>query len=410
MRLLHTSDWHIGRTFHGHSTDEHLSLVLDALARAVAEHAIDAVVVAGDIFDSSTPKADAFTLLNRAVGAIRNAGATVILTSGNHDGPARLGHMAEFAAHGGVHLRTQLSRLVEPVTLSDTHGDLLIYGIPYVHPEFLRAAYPAFTGGTHAEALAFAMDLIREDAAARSGSQPPRYVVASHCFCSGEGAVTHDTTEDSGRAEERDISRGGLNIVPPSVFAGATYTALGHIHSRATLTPTVRYSGAPLRFSFGEISGAKGAWIVDIGAPGGDPGDSPDATPSTTPDITWLDLPVPRRAVRLTGTLEHLLADPSHAHAEDAWVEVVLTDDQLPREAMRALQGRFPHAVTLTHRPSTRHDHGDTTYAERVEGRSDLEIVDEFLGYVRNGAALSAPERALVTDALGALEARESAR
>ncbi|WP_084075556.1 exonuclease subunit SbcD [Demequina sp. NBRC 110052] len=150
MRLLHTSDWHIGRTFHGHSTDEHLAQVLAAIAVAVAEHGVDAVIVAGDIFDTSTPKADAFTMLGDAVRAIREAGATVILTSGNHDGPQRLGHMAEFASFGGVHVRTEVAALAEPVTLTDEHGDVLVYGIPYLHPEFVRAAFPESDARTHA--------------------------------------------------------------------------------------------------------------------------------------------------------------------------------------------------------------------------------------------------------------------
>ncbi|WP_062377077.1 exonuclease SbcCD subunit D [Demequina pelophila] len=393
MRLLHTSDWHIGRTFHGHSTDEHLAQVLDALAAAVTKHRIDAVVVAGDVFDSSTPKADAFTMLNRAVAAIRAAGATVLLTSGNHDGPARLGHLADFAAFGGVHLRTRLTEIAVPVTLADAHGDVLLYGIPYVHPEFLRAAFPEFEGSTHQDALTFAMGLIRDDARERGGADA-RYVVASHCFASG----VSDTTEESGRAEERDISRGGLNIVGLDTFDGADYVALGHIHSHATLRPHIRYSGAPLRFSFGEISGAKGAWIVDLGAPG------------TEPQVEWLELPTPRPAVRLEGTLAQLLDADAHPGAHDAWVDAVLTDDQLPRDAMRTLQTVYPHAVTLTHRPATVHDHGEATYAQRVEGRTDLEIVDEFLAYVRNGAALDDQERGLVTDALGALEAKEATR
>ncbi|MDX5450075.1 MAG: exonuclease SbcCD subunit D, partial [Actinomycetes bacterium] len=281
MRLLHTSDWHIGRTFHGHSTDEHLATVLAALADAVREERIDVVIVAGDVFDSPTPKAAAFTMLNTAVAAIREAGAQVLLTSGNHDGPARLGHMSDFAAFGGVHLRTRLADLATPVTVRDAHGEVLLYGIPYVHPEFLRAAFPDFAGSTHQDALSFAMSLIRDDAAARSASgTSPRSVVASHCFASG----VSDTTEASGRAEERDISRGGLNIVGLDTFDGPDYVALGHIHSHATLTPRIRYSGAPLRFSFGEISSTKGAWVVELGAP------------ESEPFVSWLELPTPRRA------------------------------------------------------------------------------------------------------------------
>ncbi|WP_062385041.1 exonuclease SbcCD subunit D [Demequina iriomotensis] len=398
MRILHTSDWHIGRTFHGHSTGEHLAHVLAAIGSAVAEHAVDAVIVAGDVFDSSTPKAEAFTMLNAAVSAIREAGAAVVLTSGNHDGPARLGHMARFAAFGGVHVLTDLAALATPVVLEDAHGDVLIYGIPYPHPEFLRAAFPAFEGTTQAAAHAFAMGLIRDDAAARGGADA-RVVVAAHTFCSGEaGAAVHDTAEESGRTEERDISRGGLDIVPPATFDGADYVALGHIHSHATLSHRVRYSGAPLRFSFGEISGSKGAWLVELGAPG------------TEPAVERLDLPTPRAAVRLEGTLEELLADGAHPEAEHAWVDVVLTDDQRPRDAMRLIQERYPHAVTLTHRPAHVADHGQASYSERTRGKTDAELVEAFLAFTRNGHGATAAEDALIADALGALDATEATR
>ncbi|WP_062522784.1 exonuclease SbcCD subunit D [Demequina silvatica] len=397
MRLLHTSDWHIGRTFHGHSTDDHLAQVLAALAAAVAEHSVDAVVVAGDVFDSSTPKGEAFTLLNDAVAAIRAAGATVVLTTGNHDGPARLGHMARFAAFGGVHVLADLSALAAPVAVPDAHGEVLIYGIPYPHPEFLRAAFPSFAGMTQEAAHAFAMDLIRDDARARGGAEA-RFVVAAHTFVSGEAGEVASTVEDGGRAEERDITRGGLDIVPPSAFDGAAYVALGHIHSRVTLSPSVRYSGAPLRFSFGEISSAKGAWLVDVGAPG------------AAPTAEWLELPTPRAAVRLEGTLEALLAPGAHPEAIDAWVDVVLTDDLRPRDAMRRIQERYPHAVTLTHRPANIADHGAATYSERTRGKSDAELIASFLEFTRNGHGVSEAEGELIAEALGALDAKEATR
>ncbi|MDN4473488.1 exonuclease SbcCD subunit D [Demequina zhanjiangensis] len=394
MRLLHTSDWHLGRTFHGHSTDAHLESVLAALADLVRERSVDAVIVAGDVFDSSTPKAEAFGMLNRAVAAIREAGAQVVLTSGNHDGPARLGHMAEFASFGGVHVKADVARLAEPVMFADAHGPVAVYGLPYLHPEFLRSAFEDFTGSTHEQALRFAMDQVRADASRRrEGAAVLRTVVASHCFASG----VEPTTEDSGRAEERDITRGGLNIAPLEVFDGVDYVALGHIHGRQTLTERVRYSGAPLRFSFGERSSAKGAWLVELGEAG-------------LGQVEWLDLPTPRPAVRIEGTLDELLAEDAHPDAVDAWVDVVLTDDQLPREAMRRLQTRYPHAVTLTHRPAHRQDVGEASYAARVEGRSDAEVVDEFLAFVRNGQGPTEAERAVLHAALDAMDAKESAR
>ncbi|WP_062073642.1 exonuclease SbcCD subunit D [Demequina sediminicola] len=409
MRFLHTSDWHIGRTFHGHSTDDHLRVALAAIAEAAREHRVDAVIVAGDVFDSSTPKADAFTILGAALRAIRDTGAQVVLTSGNHDGPARLAHNAAFASAGGVHIKADHTDL-SPVTLTDEHGEVLVYGIPYLHPEFVRSAYTDFTGSTHQDALTFAMEWIRDDArskatardsadaAAESPSATPRFVVAAHCFAAGSGGeAPPETQEDSGRAEERDITRGGLNLVATSTFDGAAYTALGHIHSRQTLSDTVRYSGAPLRFSFGERSSSKGMWLVDIDAGG-------------ETDTQWLELPTPRQAARIEGTLAELMAEGAHEDARDAWVEVILTDDQLPRDAMRTLQERYPHAVTLTHRPAHVHDHGEHDYAARVEGKTDAEVFDEFLTYVRNGAGPTEAEQELLNSALDALETKEATR
>ena len=396
MRILHTSDWHIGRTFHGHSTDEHLRLVLETLAAAVTEHQVDVVIVAGDVFDSSTPKADSFTLLADALGAIRAGGAQVVLTSGNHDGPARLAHNAAFASAGGVHIKADHTDL-SPVTITDEHGDVLVYGIPYLHPEFMRTAYAAFTGSTHQQALEFAMERIKADARARgNGKASPRVVVAAHCFATSASKTPSETKEATGRAEERDITRGGLNLVDISTFDGAEYVALGHIHSRQTLSETVRYSGAPLRFSFGERSSAKGMWLVDLGASGVD-------------EVTWLELPTPRAAVRREGTLAELLTDPAPSDV-DAWVEVVLTDDQLPRDAMRTVQEVYPYAVTLRHEPANRADQGDAAYAARVEGKTEAQVIEEFLTYVRNGAGATAAENALLTSALDSIDQAEATR
>lgn len=398
MRILHTSDWHIGRTFHRHSTDEHLSIVLAAIADAVVKHRVDAVVIAGDVFDSSTPRAEAFTMLGLALKALRDAGATVVLTSGNHDGPARLAHNALFAAAGGVHIRADHSDLASPVVVEDEHGPVCVYGIPYLHPEFLRSAYEDFTGTTHQQALSYAMDKVRMDARSRSVSgAPTRYVVAAHCFAATGGNAPPETAETGGLSEERDIARGGLNLVDTSVFDGADYVALGHIHSRQVLTDRVRYSGAPLRFSFAERSSTKGAWLVDLDATG-------------LAEATWLELPTPRAAVRLEGTLAELTTLDAHPGAHDAWVEVILTDDQLPRDAMRTLQQVYPYATTVTHRPSNRYDHGEHDYAVRIEGKSDLDVVQDFLEFVRNGAGLTDDERGLVTDAMAALEAQETGR
>jgi exonuclease SbcD len=383
VRILHTSDWHLGRTFHGHQTLEAAGRVLRALADEVAARCIDVVLVAGDVFDSAAPSAAALDALTDALRAIRAAGAQVVLTSGNHDSVTRLGLHAEWLGAAGIHLLTRFERLDEPVELADEHGPVLVYGIPYLEPAILRGALPEEALRTHEEALRWAMEGIRADAARRGG----RSVVLAHCFAAAVRAEATDV--------ERDIVQGGLNLVSTEVFDGPDYVALGHIHGRATLTPRVRYSGALLHYSFEEGHKPRGGWVVDLGAPG------------TAARVTWLDLPVPRALVTLTGPIETLLEDPGHERHRDAWVQAVVTDTVRPLDAMRRLQQRFPHCAAVEWVPEIRAERDGLSYRERVRGRSDDEILDGFLGHVRNGVGASDFERRLVGELLGETRVRE---
>src|SRR5512142_3347661 len=131
MRLLHTSDWHIGRSLHGTDLLAEQEAVLARLAEVVAAEAVDAVVVAGDVYDRAVPSADAQAVLDRAIGRLLAAGATVILTPGNHDSARRLGTFSGLLAVAGLHVRAAVPRLDEPVLLSDEHGEVAVYGLPY---------------------------------------------------------------------------------------------------------------------------------------------------------------------------------------------------------------------------------------------------------------------------------------
>ncbi|RZU63943.1 exodeoxyribonuclease I subunit D [Microterricola gilva] len=407
MRILHTSDWHVGRTFHGHSTLAALDEVLRELAALVRERAIDVVLVAGDVFDSAVPSRDSYELLGRALSAIREAGATVILSSGNHDSATRLGFQSEFAAFGGVHVLAKTELHDRPVTLSDEHGAVHIYGIPYLEPALVRGIYPGVPLRSHAQVLDFAMDRVRADLAARGG----RSVVMSHCFAVNVGGATvgaatgldaagaagADGMPDcSGLVSDdvvRDITAGGLDLVPLSTFDGPDYVALGHIHGRSTLSERARYSGAPLHFSFSEAGKPRGGWLVELGADG-------------LESVEWLELPTPRRLSILTGTLDELMTDAAHEHAEQDWVFAVLTDQSRPLDAMRTLQTRFRWCATLDHRPSVVAAASGASYSERIKAKSDGEIVGGFLEHVRNGVGASDAERALLAEVIALNDAR----
>jgi exonuclease SbcD len=256
------------------------------------------------------------------------------------------------------------------VLLEDEHGTVAVYGIPYLEPDVLTAAWELPTRSHHA-VLSAAMDRIRADLADRPAGT--RSVVLAHAFVSG-GLPSES---------ERDIAVGGISVVPLELFDGIDYTALGHLHGRATLSETVRYCGSPIAYSFSEADHVKGSWLVDLGATGLD-------------RATFVNAPVPRPLARLEGTLEGLLADTRLAVHEDSWVQATLTDDVRPVQAMERLRTRFPHALALRFAPSS----GETQPLRVATGdRSAHGVTLDFVAHVRGTPATDA-ESELLREAL----------
>ncbi|MGY1784021.1 exonuclease SbcCD subunit D [Geodermatophilus sp. SYSU D00698] len=383
MRLLHTSDWHIGRSLHGAELLAEQEAVLSGLARVVADEGVDAVVVAGDVYDRAVPSADAQAVLDRVVGRLVGAGATVVLTPGNHDSARRLGTFSSLLTKAGLHVRAETARLDEPVLLADAHGEVAVYGLPYLEPEIARHELGVPDARSHEGVLRAAMDRVRADLFLRPGT---RSVVLAHAFVGG--GVASDS--------ERDICVGGVDVVPAPVFDGVDYVALGHLHRPQTLSDRMRYSGSPLGYSFGEAGQDKQVWLVDLDAGG-------------LAGVRSVPLPAPRPLTVLTGTLDDLLADPAHTAAEEAWVSARLTDPVRPADPMRALRTRFGHCVHLEWIGGTAGGDG-RSYQERLRGRDDLDVAGEFVAHVRGGVGVTPAERDLLARALGAAGREELAR
>ena len=382
MRILHTSDWHIGRTFHGSSTMDALADVLAALVAQVRAQDVDVVVVAGDVFDSATPAGPAYTLLGDTLVALHDAGAAVIVTSGNHDSAARLGFQARLL-RDGIHVMTDPVAIGLPVTISDADGPVHFYGIPYLEPAIVRQHWPEAVLRTQAQTMAHAMELVRGGMVANSG----RSVAIAHCFAAGVDATA---------GLEREVRQGGLDVVPLSVFEGPDYVALGHIHGRQRLSDRVRYAGAPLHYSFGEQDKPRGSWLVDLDADG-------------LASVEWLELPVPRRLVTLTGTLDDILAaDNVAAHAAD-WVCAVYTDALPQSEPMRRLKERFPFCAMVQHEPANTVERIERSYAARLRSAvTDTDRIEAFLEHVREGRGPTERERDLIREVLDERVAAEA--
>jgi exonuclease SbcD len=385
MRLLHTSDWHLGRSFHGVGMLGAQQLFVDQLEKTVREENVDVVLIAGDVYDRALPAVDVVELFDEALERITVAGAQIVVSSGNHDSAVRLGFGGKLIERGGVHLRTRLEDIGRPAVFRlDSEVEVAVYGVPYLEPRMVADPLGC-ENATHTAVTSAALDRIREDLRRRRGQATVHSVVMAHTFASG----------GVGSDSERELSMGGLGVVPLNLFEGFDYVALGHLHGQQQLQERIRYSGSPLAYSFSEARQSKGAWLVDIGV---------DGVGEIRP-VKW----APQRHLAiLRGPIDELVTSPEHVEAESAWCHVTLTDIERPQQAMERLRARFPGTLVLAFEPASQNLGEERTYSERIaKAADDAAVCCGFLEHVRQRNA-NAEEAALLAETIDALRAAES--
>ena len=341
MRLLHTSDWHLGRQFHGASLLQEQAAALDRIVALAAEAEVDAVLIAGDLYDRAIPPAEAVQLFNDTLARLSRAGAAVVAIAGNHDSHVRVSIYDPLLSAFGVTIRGDVRRAAEPVLVTPRRGGapVAIYPLPYLEPSvdgpLLAALSEAGEAAdsaprlSHQEVTRRALERIHHDQESRPQQ---RSVLVAHTFVAGG-----ETSES-----ERELTVGNVDRVSVDTFAGFDYVALGHLHGSQQLDgPRVAYSGTPLPYSFSEQHQTKSVRIIELDAGG-------------TAAVEIVPLGVGRPLRTLEGPIEALCSDPRHDDARHAWVRVILTDDDLPLQAMARLRQRFPHVAELRHRPAER--------------------------------------------------------
>jgi exonuclease SbcD len=402
MRILHTSDWHLGRSLHGVDLLDHQAAFLDHLVDVVREARVDALLVAGDVYDRAVPPVPAVELLASSLRRLCEH-TRVVLTSGNHDSAIRLG----FGAHlftDRVRVHCEVAGVGRPTELPGPDGrtGALVYPLPYLDPDVARCQLAddrlGTPGRSHEAVMAAAMDRVRTDLGQRRGSlgSPVPGIVMAHAFVVG-GLPSES---------ERDIRVGGVDSVPSGVFAGSSpetcvdYVALGHLHGPQRVGPALpvagpvmRYAGSPLAYSFSEHAHHKSTALVELRA-------------GAAPVVELVPAPVPRPLADVTGTLDELQGRAFDGWA-DSWVRVTVTDDVRPRDLYAAVVRRFPHALIVQHRPERV---GPAAPAPLIEhGTDPLEIAEQFVHEV--GGRRATPEEVAVLRAAyeGALSLDRSA-
>jgi len=393
MRFLHTSDWHLGRQFHGTSLLEDQTAALERIVALAQEAEVDAVLIAGDIYDRAIPPAEAVQLFTTTLARLRQSGVAVVAIAGNHDSHVRVSVYDPLLSALGVTIRGDVSRAHEPVLVMPRRGGapVAIYPLPYLDPVVdgpLLAADAELAAGSesvrtplrlrHEDVTRLALERIRADLHGRPGH---RSLVVAHTFVAG----------GEGCESERELTVGNVERVSIDSFAGFDAVALGHLHGSQQLDgPRLAYCGSPLPYSFSEQHQRKSVRIVELTA-----GDQP------TVEIVPLGVGRPLRT--LEGCLEDLCSDPSHDGAAEARVRVILTDEILPLQAMARLRARFPHVAELRHRPPGLPERaGAPERSRRIrEAASPFELASTFFAD-QQGRAVSAAEASLLREALNA--------
>lgn len=395
MLILHTSDWHLGRTLHHADLGPAYELWCSHVCDLVRDNGIDAVLISGDVYDRSVPSVDAVELFDATLAELAEL-TTVIVTSGNHDSPRRLGFGSRIMRRS-VHFRTDSRDCGTPVPIYGKDGALgaLVYPIPYLDPDVERrrlaphepgmdAASEDFLERSHAAVLSAALERVSQDI--RYGEHAEATVAR---ICMAHAFVTGGESSLS----ERDLHVGGVDCAPSGLFrlgesgpGPLSYVALGHLHSPQAVggpgDPPMRYSGSPIAFSFSETH-PKSSVLLHV--------DGTSVTPELIPSPVW------RPVVTIEGNLAEILSAPNRHHAE-SFVRALVTDPDRPLDMSQKIRGAFPYALEILHTAESSAAHRSSLARAAAAVTNPRETVAEFFAHAGN--RLLTPEEILIVDSV----------
>ena len=356
MKFLHTADLHIGKKLHECSLLEEQKAILKQIYEIACENQVDAVLIAGDIYDRPVPSTEAVELLDDFLTALIKADIPVIMISGNHDSPKRVAFAERILEKQGLYIAGDYDGELKSVTLEDEEGAVTIVCMPFVKP----AAVGCTTQAEAVEKMLSGCPMVL--------SLNSRYVLLAHYFVTGEHGESPELSDS-----ETDVNVGGLDSVPASLFSAFSYVALGHIHKPQHIGEgNVYYSGSPLKYSFSEARGEKSVNLVELS--GG--------------EVSVKRVPLkPIHEMRcIKGRLQDLTSievlNLRDEERED-YLQVTLTDKEELIEPMSILRSFYPNVLQLLLEKNISEAGGE--YESRISSvrKSTAELFGEFYEMLR---------------------------
>ena len=368
MKLIHLSDLHIGKRVNEVSMIEDQEYILTQILQIIDEEKVNAVLIAGDVYDKSVPSAEAVTLFDEFLCRLAKRQIPTLIISGNHDSPERLAFGNRLFERNGIHISPVYNGNVEPVSLFDEHGEVKFWLLPFVRPKHVKRYYPDLCIESYTDAIRVAIEHMNMDKSVRN-------VLLTHQFVTGASTC-----------ESEEISVGGSDNVDASVFEDIDYVALGHIHGPQNIgSNRVRYCGTPLKYSFSEAGHYKSVTVVELGCKG---------------DLTLHTVPLnPRHDMReVQGTFAELTDKAYYSKtATEDYLHIILTDEEDVPEAMGRLRVIYPNLMKLTYDNTRTRTNQIIGGAENVKSKSPLQLFEELYEQ-QNNQPMSQVQRAFALE------------
>lgn len=380
MKLLHIADLHIGKTLNGFSLLEDQRYALAECLAIAKDNHVDALLLAGDLYDKTTPSAEAVALLDWFFDQVLDTGIPCFAIPGNHDSAERVAYAQGPLARERIFVAPRFDGTLEPITLEDRHGQVAFWLLPFLKPANVRPFYPDATIGTdYTAAISAVLEANPPDTSLRN-------VLLCHQFAVSGG-------EEPLRSDS-ELQAGGLDAVDASIFDAYDYVALGHIHRPQSVgRKTMRYAGSLLKYSASEADFPKSAVLIDLG-PKSDP-----------PGIELVPIEPLHDMRRIKGPLEELLADEvSYAADAQDYLHVTLTDVTPRIDALARLRSVYPNVMSLEY------ERKSTDRARKANARctpdpaaahmpDTLKLFEEFFEQ-QAGIPLTSQQRSLAEETL----------
>lgn len=364
MKLIHLSDLHLGKRVNEFSMLEDQQYILEEILRIIDSEKPDGVLIAGDVYDKTVPSAEAVTLLDEFLVQLSKRDTQTFLISGNHDSAERLAFGGRLMEQSGIHIARVYNGVLAPLTLRDEYGPVDLYLLPFLRPVQVRRFFPESEIATYTEAMAAVLGAADID-------KTHRNVLVTHQFVTG--AQTCDSEE---------LSVGGTDNVDVSVFDNFDYVALGHIHGPQKIgRETVRYCGAPLKYSFSEVGHKKSVTVVELAEKG-------SVAIRTVPLVPKRDMSELRGAYNELMLRENYEGKPFR----NDYLRITLTDEEDIPNAVNNLRTVYPYIMRLDYDNRRTRTESHVDGAEQVERKRPLTLFEEFYES-QNGQPMSEEQR-----------------